>query len=60
MTTGLPISLEIVRVRQELETVSLGITLHTISSPLTHKFRFGFGAKVMDGKNKASLDTLRP
>ena len=28
--------------------------------PLTHKFRVGFGDKIMDGNNKASLDTLCP
>ena len=33
MTMGSLISLETVRVRRELETVSLGMTLHNISSP---------------------------
>ena len=51
MIMGFPISLETVRARQELEAVILGMTLHNIIPPLTHKFIFGFGAKVMDGRN---------
>ena len=58
MIMGFPISLETVRARQELEAVILGMTLHNIIPPLTHKFIFGFGAKVMDGRNEASPDTL--
>ena len=61
MTMGLPISLEIVRVRQEIENVSLGMKFHNISPPpLTHNFRFGFEFKVMDRKNTALPDNLSP
>ena len=60
MTMALTISLDTVQVRWEVETVSLGMTLHNITPPLTHNFRVGFGAKIMDGKKKSSPDTLCP
>ena len=63
MTMGSSMYLETVRVRQEVETVSLGMTLNNISPltpPLRHKFRVRFEAKIMYGKNLVLTDTLCP
>ena len=62
MTMVLTISLDTVRLRREVETVRLGMTLYNITPPppLIHKLRVGFEAKVMDRNNEASQDTLCP
>ena len=52
MIMGSSISLETVQVMWEVETIRLRMTLNKIiTPPLTHKFRAGFGDKIINRKN---------